>query len=73
MAKAAAEKQSRSQTKKRKTVQLSQILDFFSHRQSYKKAEVPQQNFITNLVLLIAKGCVSLSIVESQWLRRMVL
>jgi spore cortex formation protein SpoVR/YcgB (stage V sporulation) len=31
MAKATAEKQSRRQTKKKKTMQSSQILDFFSH------------------------------------------
>jgi hypothetical protein len=72
-AKAAAVEESRQKSKKRKTVQSSQIIDFFNSRQPYKKAEQLQINFITNLVLIIAKGCVQLSIVESQWLRHIVL
>lgn len=32
-----------------------------------------QVNFLQNLVLLIAKGCIPLSLVESQWVRRLVL
>ena len=35
--------------------------------------DLPQVNFLQNLVLLIAKGCIPLSLVESQWVRRLVL
>lgn len=72
-AKATAVGESHQKSKKRKIVQSSQIIDFFSSQQPYKKVEQLQINFITNLVLIIAKGYVPLSIVESQWLRRMVL
>jgi hypothetical protein len=40
-AKAAVVEESRQKSKKRKTVQSSQIVDFFSSRQPYKKAEQP--------------------------------
>ena len=35
--------------------------------------DLPQVNFLQNPVLLIAKGCIPLSLVESQWVRRLVL
>jgi hypothetical protein len=54
-------------------VQGSQIVDFFGSKEPYKKLDPPQVNFITNLVLLIVKGCIPLSLVESQWVRRLVL
>jgi hypothetical protein len=39
----------------------------------YKKSNPIQMGFIENLVLMIAKGYMPLPIVESLWLRRMVL
>jgi hypothetical protein len=39
----------------------------------YKKSNPIQMGFIENLILMIAKGYMPLSIVESPWLRRMVL
>jgi hypothetical protein len=39
----------------------------------YRKSNLIQMGFIEDLVLMITKGYMPLSIVESPWLKRMVL
>jgi len=46
--------------------------DFFGKCEPYKKSNPIELGFIEDLVLMIAKGYMPLSIVESPWLRRMV-
>jgi hypothetical protein len=49
------------------------IMKFFGNVRPYKKSNLIQLGFIEDLVLMIAKGYMPLSIVESPWLRQMVL
>jgi hypothetical protein len=59
--------------KKRKSLPPSSITKFFSSARPYKRCEAPQIRFIEDLALLVAKGCIALSMVENPWLRRLVL
>ena len=59
--------------KKEKEVhQALQIVDFFESKEAQKKLDLPHMNFLQNLMLLIAKGCIQLSLVESQYIQRLV-
>jgi hypothetical protein len=49
------------------------IIDFFGGGTSYSKKDFVQLNFIEDLVLHVCKGYQSISIVESSWLRRLVM
>jgi hypothetical protein len=68
-----AARDERQKGKKRKSLPPSSITEFFSSARPYKKCDTMQIRFIEDLVLLIAKGSVALSIVENPWLRRLVL
>ena len=72
---AAAEEgdRARQKTKKRKGAPPSDITAYFGNAKPYAKNDVQQQRFLEDLVLFIAKGYESLSIVESAWLRRLML
>jgi hypothetical protein len=59
--------------KKRNSLPPSSITKFFSSARPYKRCEAPQIRFIEDLALLVAKGCIALSMVENPWLRRLVL
>ncbi len=50
---------------KRKTLPPNCIIDFFSGLNPYKPNDLGQLNFIEDLVLLIAKGYLTLSIDEN--------
>ena len=63
----------RQKTKKRKGAPPSSITAYFGNTKPYAKNDVQQQRFIEDLVLFIAKGYESLSIVESAWLRRLMM
>ena len=63
----------RQKTKKRKDVQPSAITEFFAGQKSYHKGDVQQKHFLEDLVLFIAKGYETLAVVESPWLRRLVM
>jgi len=58
---------------KRKGSEGTSITNFFGNRTPYRKSDSKQQQFLTNMVLLIAKGCISLSMCDSPWLRTLVL
>ncbi len=60
-------------SKKRKGVPPLLIIDFFSGGTSYSKKNHVQFIFIKNLMLHVCKGYQSISIVESYWLRRLVM
>jgi hypothetical protein len=51
--------------KKKKPLQSLQITGYFGSKDPYKKCDQPQHNSITNLVLLIAKDCISLYLIDS--------
>ena len=68
-----AARDERQKGKKRKSLPPSSITEFFSSAQPYKKCDTMQIRFIEDLVLLIAKGNIPLSMVENPWLRRLVL
>ena len=63
----------RQKSKKRKGAPPSSITTYFGNTKPYAKNDVQQQRFIEDLVLFIAKGYESLSIVESVWLRRLMM
>ena len=63
----------RQKSKKRKGAPPSSITAYFGNTKPYAKNDVQQQRFIEDLVLFIAKGYESLSIVESAWLRRLMM
>ena len=63
----------RQKTKKRKGAPPSSITAYFENTKPYAKNDVQQQHFLEDLVLFIAKGYESLSIVESAWLRRLMM
>ena len=67
------EESARQKTKKRKGVQPSAITEFFAGHKSYHKGDVQQKHFLEDLVLFIAKGYETLAVVESLWLRRLVM
>ena len=60
-------------TKNRKSMQSTEITRYFGSKDPYKKCDQAQQDFILNLIPLIAKDCIPLSMVNSQWMRRLVL
>jgi hypothetical protein len=49
------------------------IIDFFGCGTSYSKINFVQLKFIEDLVLHVCKGYQSISVVESSWLRRLVM
>jgi hypothetical protein len=49
------------------------INNFFGSVRPYKKSNSIEMGFIEDLVLIITKGYMLLSIVENPWLKRMVL
>ena len=55
----------RKKTKKRKSMQSTEIRGYFGSKDPYKKCDQTQQDFILNLVLLIAKDCIPLSMFDS--------
>lgn len=55
----------RQKGKKQKSLPPSSITEFFSATRPYKKCDVAQICFTKDLVLLIAKGCIALSMVEN--------
>ena len=63
----------RQKTKKRKGAPPSSITAYFGNTKPYAKNDVQQQRFLEDLVLFIAKGYESLSIVESAWLRKLMM
>jgi hypothetical protein len=59
--------------KQKAFVTLMAIMNFFKYVKPYKKCNPTQMRFIEDLVLMIAKGCMPFSIVESLSLKWMVL
>jgi hypothetical protein len=59
--------------KKRMGVPPSSIIDFFSGGTSYSKKDHVQFQFIQDLVFHVCKGYQNISIVESYWLKRLVM
>jgi hypothetical protein len=58
-------KQGAKKTKKQKVVPLFAITTFFGAKKPYKNGDVAQTQLVEYLVLLIVKGYIALSIVES--------
>ena len=63
----------RQKTKKRKAMKPSAITKKFAGQKLYHKGDVQQKHFLEDLVFFIAKGYKTLAVVESPWLRRLVM
>jgi hypothetical protein len=63
----------RQKRKSRAFIMPTSIIIFFGGVKFYKKSNPIQMGFIKDLVFMIVKGCIPLSIMESPWLKQMVL
>ena len=68
-----AARDERQKGKKQKSLPPSSITNFFTSAWPYNKCDTMQIRFIEDLVLLISKRNVPLSMVENPWLRHLVL
>jgi hypothetical protein len=63
----------RQKFKKQKHVPPLSIIDFFGGGPNYFKKDLVQLRFIEDSVFLVCKGYQNISVVESFWLRRLVM
>jgi hypothetical protein len=63
----------RLKCKNKTFITLTSIINFFEGLKCYKKSNPIQMGFIEDIIFMIIKGYKPLSIMESLWLRQMIL